>query len=284
VLSEGVTTKIVTNKIAPSSLFPLCSLLLASVLLIPLNNAFFGLSVVVRVVLGVISALAFSYFWTKEPRERKLPYLALATALFILVLAPISTSLEPLNIALLATCFATVLIVPALMLRKTGVLTFQFWPKHLDWVDVGYTVLSIPLAWGAFELYFKVLSPEVPFNWKLGAEPNNTELFTLFMGINAVGIWDELFFVNTSFAILRSLFPFRTANLAQSVIYMIVLYDMAFTGWGPIFVYSLALTQGFMFERSKVLLWVLIVHLIVDYFLFQAIITRYYPSLDVWWH
>jgi membrane protease YdiL (CAAX protease family) len=273
-----------TQDKARGSLLALLTLLAASVFFIPLDNAFFGIAASARIVLGTVSALAFVFFWTKEPHERKLPYIALAIALLILVLAPISTSLQPWNIFWLAVCFAAVLVVPTLVLRKTGVITFQFWPKHLDWVDVGYTLISIPLAWGAFEVYFKLLNPEVPFNWKLGAEPNNAELFTLFMGINAVGIWDELFFVNTSFAILRSLFPFRTANLAQSVIYMIVLYDMAFTGWGPVFVYMLALTQGFMFERSKVLLWVLIVHLIVDYFLFQAIVTRYYPTLDVWWH
>lgn len=273
-----------SNEPARSSLPTLLFLLLASVLLIPLDNALFGISVPIRIILGCLSAAGFIFFLTQEPPERRLRYLALASALLILILAPISTSLEPAHIFWLALCFTAVLVVPALILRKTGVITFHFWPKHLDWVDVGYTLLSIPLAWGAFEVYFKVLSPEVPFNWKLGSEPNNTELFTLFMGINAVGIWDELFFVNTSFAILRSLFPFRTANLAQSVIYMIVLYDMAFTGWGPLFVYMLALTQGFMFERSRVLLWVLIVHLIVDYFLFQAIVTRYYPTLDVWWH
>jgi hypothetical protein len=274
----------VTKNETQVSLPTLLTLLLASVFLTPLDNTFFGISIPARSVLGVVSALAFVFFWTREPRKRKLPYLALAVAMLILVLAPISTSLRTANIFWLALCFAAVLLIPAFMLRKTGIITFQFWPKHLDYIDVVYTLLSVPLAWGAFELYFKVLSPEVPFNWKLGSQPDNAELFTLFMGINAVGIWDELFFVNTSFAILRSLFPFRTANLAQSVIYMIVLYDMAFTGWGPVFVYILALTQGFMFERSRVLLWVLVVHLIVDYFLFQAIVTRYYPALDVWWH
>jgi membrane protease YdiL (CAAX protease family) len=104
------------------------------------------------------------------------------------------------------------------------------------------------------------------------------------MGINGVGIWDELFFINICFAALRYLFPFRIANPAQAVIYTSVLYDMAFTGWGPVFVAVLALTQGFMYERSKVLIWVLIVHLIVDYFLFQAIVDHYYPDFSVWWH
>jgi membrane protease YdiL (CAAX protease family) len=267
-----------------ASLSTLLCLLLASILLIPLDNTLFGISVSVRVILGCLSATGFIFLWTRESPERKLPYAALASALLILVVAPISTLLGPSHIAWLAIGFAAGLVIPPIILRKTGVITFHFWPKHLGWVDVGYTLLSIPLAWVAFQLYFKVLSPEVPFNWVLSTESNNTELFTLFLGINAVGIWDELFFVNTSFAILRSLFPFRIANLAQAVIYMIVLYDMAFTGWGPVFVYALALTQGFMFERSKVLLWVLIVHLIVDYFLFQAIVTRYYPTLDVWWH
>jgi hypothetical protein len=266
------------------SLLTLLCLLASSVLLIPLDNAFFGISVPVRLVLGVAFALGFIFCLRRETSERRRRYLALASALLILVLAPISTLLEPAHIAWLALCFVAVLAVPAIILRKTGVIPFHFLPKHLDLVDVGYTLLSIPLAWVAFKFYFKVLSPEVPFNWVLGSEPNNAELFTLFMGINAVGLWDELFFVNTSFAILRSLFSFRVANVAQAVIYMIVLYDMAFTGWGPVFVYMLALTQGFMFERSKVLLWVLIVHLIVDYFLFQGIVTRYYPTLEVWWH
>jgi hypothetical protein len=266
------------------SLLPLVFLLTAIILLIPLNNAFFGLNVPTRVILGSLSILAFIFFLIPESSERRLRYLTLASALLILILAPISTILHWSNVTWLALCFGAVLVIPAVMLRATGVITFQFWPKYLDFVDVGYTLLSVPLAWAAFELYFKRLSPEVPFNWVLSAEPNNTELFKLFMGINLVGIWDELFFVNTSFAILRSLFPFRIANVAQAIIYMIVLYDMAFTGWGPVFVYTLALTQGFMFERSKVLLWVLVVHLIVDYFLFQAIVTRYYPVLDVWWH
>ena len=106
----------------------------------------------------------------------------------------------------------------------------------------------------------------------------------LFVGINLVGVWDELFFINIGYAVLRQLFGPRTANLAQAVIYTTVLWTMAFRGVGPVFVYLFALTQGAMFERSKVLVWVLIAHLIVDYFLFQAIVTAYYPNFSVWWH
>ena len=53
---------------------------------------------------------------------------------------------------------------------------------------------------------------------------------------------------------------------------------MAFTGVGPIVVYAFALTQGAMYERSRCLLYVLIVHLIVDAFLVFAILQYHYPD------
>jgi hypothetical protein len=53
---------------------------------------------------------------------------------------------------------------------------------------------------------------------------------------------------------------------------------MAFTGAGPFIVYLFALTQGAMFKESDSLLYVLVVHLIVDAFLFAAILHHYYPG------
>lgn len=267
-----------------ASLIPLLSLLMATLMLIPLDRNVLFLPLNVKLVLGIGASLLFSLSLIKESRERRRLYLALALPLALLVFSPITTDLSWSHIALLASIFTAVLILPTLILRRPEIITFKFWPEKIDPIDLAYTVLAIPLAWSMLSLYLKILSPEVPFNWVLPSEPDNLELFKLFMGINGVGIWDELFFINICYAILRALFPYRIANLAQSVIYMSVLYDMAFSGWGPVFVYILALTQGAMYERSKVLIWVLIVHLIVDYFLFQMIVTAYYPDLSVWWH
>jgi hypothetical protein len=268
----------------PASLVPLLLLLAATLLLIPLDRQLLGLPVWLRLVLGLLAVIVFALTLARETSERRLKYLALAAPLLILSLAPIDTRLTTGHLLALSLPFVAVLVIPPLMLRRPDIITFKFWPDKLDWLDIIYTLISIPLAWAAFKLYFGLLSPEVPFNWALPAEPDNLELFKLFMGINAVGVWDELFFVNICFAVLRSLFPFRIANPAQAVIYTSILYDMAFSGWGPVFVYALALTQGAMFERSRALLWVLLVHLIADYFLFQAIVSHYYPALAVWWH
>lgn len=262
--------------VARSTYLTLLSLLVTSVLWIALDAWLWGAPF----------ALAFIGALTLEPPDRKRRYLALAAPLLVLSFAPIATDTSNRGFLLLGACFILVLVLPTLILwrERPRPITFAFWPKRLDRLEIFYTLLAIPLAWGAFKLYFGVLSPDVPFNWTLPPQPGNEELLRLFIGINLVGIWDELFFINIGYAVLRRLFPARTANLAQAVIYTTVLWTMAFRGVGPIFVYLFAFTQGAMYERSRVLLWVLIVHLIVDYFLFQAIVSAYYPDFSVWWH
>jgi hypothetical protein len=203
----------------------------------------------------------------------------------LLAAAPIATNTSNESFLKLGFFFVAAVALPTALLARSDrdVIRYRFWPRRFSWRDAFYVLVSVPAAWAALRLYF-ALSPEVSRNWVLPATPNDDALWRLFAGINLVGIWDELFFVNVCYAILRSLFSFPIANAAQAVIYTAVLYDMAFTGFGPIFVYTFALTQGALFDRSENLLTVLLVHLIVDYFLFQEIVTSYYPGLATGWH
>ena len=265
------------------SLWPLLSLLFTTVMLLPLDRPVLFLPVGIRLVLGLGAALGFGVLLVRENPERRRKYVALAVPIGIMAVAPLDTGLGWRHVLELGAAFVAVLVVPPLILRDKTI-SFKLWPERFDRADILYTLSSIPLAWAGLTLYLEVLSPAVRFNWTLPSTPDGAELFKLFMGINAVGVWDELFFINVCFAILRTLFPYRVANPAQAVIYVSVLYDMAFAGWGPLFIALLALSQGAMFERSRILIWVLIVHLIVDYFLFQIIVEAYYPNLSVWWH
>lgn len=207
----------------------------------------------------------------------------------ILAATDINTSTDPLNFLQVGIPFALVILLPALILGRTdpGVIRYRFWPRVRRPADVIYTVLSVPLAWAVLQIYWW-LTPTLHLQWTLtpGAADSG-EIRRLFLGINLVGIWDELFFVNTAFAILRSLFHFRAANALQAVIYTSVLFDMAFVGAGPVIVFLFAWTQGSMFEKSEGLVWVLAVHLIVDYFLVAAILEHYYPGIGfgfLWRH
>jgi hypothetical protein len=239
---------------------------------------------------GAPFAAAFLWSLRVEPAARRRRFVALGGAVAILAAAPIHTGLEPTHFLSLGLPFIAAIALPTWLLRHDRdaegepVIGFRLWPRRLDRVDLLYTALSLPLAWAGVQLDFQILAPEVPFNWPLPPEPDGGTLLRLFVGINGVGIWDELFFVNVGYAVLRTLYPARQANALQSVLYTTVLFDMAFRGAGWPLVTVFALTQGAMYERSRVLLWVLIAHLVVDYFLFQAIVEAYYPGLEVWWH
>jgi hypothetical protein len=202
--------------------------------------------------------------------------------LLVLALAPIRTDTSNENFLALGSVFLAVVLVPYLILRRTdpGVIRYILWPRCFRWIDLFYVVISIPLSWGAFLLYFNLVNPNVPTHWVLPPLPQTEPIWRLFIGINLVGIWDELFFINTVYAVLRSMLPYRVANLGQAVVYTSVLYQMAFTGIGPVFIYIFALTQGAMFEESESLLYVILVHLIVDFFLVAGILHHYYPGYN----
>jgi len=236
--------------------------------------------------LATLAACAWLAWKDAEPALRR-RMLVLLGVVLILAAADINTSLETSNFIWVSVPFFLAVAIPAFVLARTdpGVIRYRFWPRTFRKLDVFYTVLSIPLAWAVFQFYWWV-NPEQYQQWTLPAGMSKDEqIARLFLGINMVGIWDELFFVNTVFAILRSLFAFKIANAFQAVVYAAVLTDMAFIGIGPVLVYLFAWTQGSMFEKSENLLFVLIVHLIVDFFLVAAIVHSYDPTtgLDYLW-
>lgn len=200
----------------------------------------------------------------------------------LLGFTPIQTATSNRNFLALGSCFLAVILLPYVILKRTDprVIRYILWPRRFRWLDIFYVAISIPLSWGAFQLYFRVVNPEVPTHWVLPPLPESEPIWRLFIGINLVGIWDELFFINTVYAVLRSVFPYRVANLGQAVVYTSVLYQMAFTGIGPILIYIFALTQGAMFEETENLLYVILVHLIVDFFLVAGILHYYYPGYN----
>lgn len=255
---------------------------LATVLLIPAHQFIIG---------GIAAAICIWLVATDEEPKLRRRLAVLLGCVVILSICDINTSLSNENFLQVGIPFSLVVILPTViqLFGDRGIIRYQFWPKKWRKADILYTILSIPLAWVVLKSYewgnLTLFGDELFEHWTLPGEPDTGEIRRLFIGINLVGIWDELFFVNICFAMFRSLFAFRISNAMQAVIYTAVLYDMAFTGCGIFIVYLFAWTQGSMFEKSESLLWVLIVHLIVDYFLVAFIVQHYYPDygLDFLW-
>lgn len=144
--------------------------------------------------------------------------------------------------------------------------------------------------WQRWQLYYLIVVPALaylilPFYFiRSGAYQNWPVITTLsehlrfFVGVNAVGTWDELFFICTCFAVLRRHFPFWQANLLQAVIMVSFLWELGYQVWGPLLTFPFALVQGYLFTKSRSLTYVVIVHLIFDAVVFLAIVHANNPS------
>lgn len=105
------------------------------------------------------------------------------------------------------------------------------------------------------------------------------DIARLFVGVNAVGIWDELFFICTVFALLRAHFGVWIANLAQSVVFVSFLWELGYREWGPLLTVPFALVQGWIFAKSASLTYVIAVHLLFDVVVFGVLVHAHHPEL-----
>ncbi len=134
-------------------------------------------------------------------------------------------------------------------------------------------LLAVPaLGWAILPFYF--IRSGAYENWP--NIENASELARFFVGVNAVGTWDELFFICTCFALLRRHFPVWQANLLQATIFVSFLWELGYRSWGPLLTIPFALLQGFLFSRTRSLGYVLIVHLLFDAIVFLAIVHAHH--------
>ena len=173
-----------------------------------------------------------------------------------------------------------IMVVPALLAKfwlKTpiryrwfkGKWTWKMWV----WIPSGFI-----LAFGIFWLYFYILNPDLHTSWPLVG--GRTEaLSRIFWVCNMGGFWDEMVWINFVFGLLLRHFSLREANLAQAVFYTTFLYDVAFFGAGPIIIYLFSLRQGYTYKKTGSLLYLVILHFIVDLVLYAMIANRYFPGL-----
>ena len=139
----------------------------------------------------------------------------------------------------------------------------------------GWLVGVLALGWLILPFYF--ISSGVYANWPVVDTP---ELIArLFVGVGAVGIWDELFFICTVFALLRRHFPMWQANILQAVVFVSFLWELGYQAWGPLLTIPFALLQGFIFMRTRSLGYVVSVHLLFDAVVFSVLVHAHNPGL-----
>lgn len=236
-------------------------LVAATALLVPLALPLPG-----YLLLAVGAAVA----WQAGPPIRH-ALIPLYAAIGILGLTPISTDISLSHIALMGGLLLVSLALPYVWARRhlrPNPIRFSWKIDQLMKRDYAYAAFAIGMAYLLLPFYLRTTG--VYLNWPAARTPE--EIFLLFLGTNALGFWDELFFICTVLALLRTVLPFRWANLAQAVLFSSFLFALGFRSWGIFFIFLFALFQGIVFRRTQSLSYVLFIHLGIDFILFLTLL------------
>ena len=211
-----------------------------------------------------------------HPIRRDLTLVILA--LGFVSIAPISTGTDIRHMLIMGLLVTLAIVIPYLISSRIYHDNIFQLPLHKgrSWrrAEIGYIIFTAVI--GYLVLPFYMSSTGSYHNWTV--EPNVRSLLLLFIGTNALGIWDEVFFIATLLAVFRRHLPFVWANIAQATLWVSFLYELGFRGWGPIPVFIFALLQGEIFRRTKSIDYIIAIHLTLDFMLYLALVHAYFPS------
>lgn len=243
-------------------------LALTSIILIGLQITFWGW------LLLLIGAFLLLFC----PRQFRRDFLLVYVCLAILGITPITTDIRIPHMLYMGTLLSLAIIIPYTVSRyiyKNHLVTFRFhhgrkWFKS----EIFYIFLTAVITYFLFPFMLRETGSYL--NWTI--EPGVGNLIILFIGTNALGIWDELFFVNTILGILRKYLSFPIANLTQSILFTSFLYELGFRGWAFLVVFGFALLQGYIYTKTESLFYVITIHLVADLILYLALIYLHHPA------
>jgi membrane protease YdiL (CAAX protease family) len=203
----------------------------------------------------------------------------IAASLVVISTIPLAADLSDAGIARFAVVLTLALAVPFVVLRfvfREDVIAFP-WRTGQRWSRFEYTYLVVVVVLGYLVLPPYFIGSGAYRNWPTVTEPG--EIARLFLGVNAVGLWDELFFICIVFALLRRHFPVGLANVLQAVVFVSFLWELGYRSWGPALTIPFALLQGYIFARTRSLTYVVTVHLSFDLIIFMILVNAHTPEL-----
>lgn len=203
----------------------------------------------------------------------------IALGLLIVSVIPLAAELDNFAMLRFTLALGGAVAVPYVISRyvyRDRAISFP-WRTGKRWgrLQWGWLIAVLILGWLILPFYF--ITSGVFQNWPVVDTPDL--IARLFVGVGAVGIWDELFFICTVFALLRRHFPDVLANVLQSIVFVSFLWELGYREWGPLLTIPFALLQGFIFLRTHSLAYVVTVHLLFDAVVFAVLVHAHNPGL-----
>ncbi|MDT3330636.1 CPBP family intramembrane glutamic endopeptidase [Microbacterium aquilitoris] len=203
----------------------------------------------------------------------------IALGLLIVSVIPLKAELDNAAMIRFTLALGGAVLVPYLVSRfvyRDHAIRFP-WRGGGRWTGWQWAWLVAVLVLGWLLLPFYFITSGVYENWPVVDTPDL--IVRLFVGVGAVGIWDELFFICTCFALLRRHFADATANVLQAIVFVSFLWELGYRAWGPALTIPFALLQAIIFLRTKSLAYVVTVHLLFDAVVFGVLVHAHNPGL-----
>ena len=203
----------------------------------------------------------------------------IAVGLLIVSSVPLKAELDNAAMIRFTLALGGAVVVPYVLSRwvyRDHAIRFP-WRGGGRWRPWQWVWLGAVLVLGWLILPFYFITSGVYLNWPVVDPPDL--IARLFVGVGAVGIWDELFFICTCFVLLRRHFADATANVLQAVVFVSFLWELGYRAWGPVLTIPFALLQAIIFLRTKSLGYVVTVHLLFDAVVFAVLVHAHNPGL-----
>jgi membrane protease YdiL (CAAX protease family) len=203
----------------------------------------------------------------------------IAVGLLIVSAIPLKAELDDIAILRFTLVLGAAVAVPYAISRwvyRDHAVRFP-WRGGGRWTAFQWGWLAAVLVLGWLILPFYFITSGVYMNWPVVDTPDL--IFRLFLGVGGVGIWDELFFICTCFALLRRHFRFWQANVLQAVVFVSFLWELGYQAWGPVLTVPFALLMGYIFMRTRSLAYVVTVHLLFDAVVFLVLVHAHNPGM-----
>ncbi|MDF2580896.1 CPBP family intramembrane glutamic endopeptidase [Microbacterium arborescens] len=232
-------------------------------------------------IVGLVAALGVDRWRVSEAGRPSLARDLSLIALGLVVVSLIDLKAELDNLAMVRFTLALggAVLLPYLVSRfvyRDHAIRFP-WRGGGRWTTFQWVWLAAVLVLGWLILPFYFITSGVYTNWPVVDTPDL--IARLFVGVGAVGIWDELFFICTCFALLRRHFADASANVLQMIVFVSFLWELGYRAWGPLLTIPFALLQGYIFLRTRSLAYVVTVHLLFDAVVFGVLVHAHNPGL-----
>ncbi|GAA1985747.1 CPBP family intramembrane glutamic endopeptidase [Microbacterium pumilum] len=206
----------------------------------------------------------------------------IAIGLLIVSAIPLAARLDDFAFVRFGLALGGAVVVPYVISRwvfRDRAIAFP-WRGGGRWTTFQWSWLAGVLVLGWLILPFYFITTGVYQNWPVVDTPQL--IARLFVGVGSVGIWDELFFICTVFALLRRHFPFWQSNILQSIVFVSFLWELGYQAWGPLLTLPFALLQAFIFMKTHSLAYIVTVHLLFDAVVFLVLVHAHNPGMLDW--